>query len=80
MITIIDIGGEERPGIPDDHQALRPISSRRVSCERAAKVAAGQPISSRVAANAVTAAWRSSRVCAADICVRIRALPTGTTG
>jgi hypothetical protein len=43
-------------------------------------VAVGQPISSRAAAKAVTAAWRSSRVCAAETCVRIRALPTGTTG
>jgi transcriptional regulator with XRE-family HTH domain len=45
-----------------------------------AGLAVGQPISSRTAANAATAAWRSSPVCAADTCVLIRALPTGTTG
>jgi hypothetical protein len=37
MITIIDISGSERrSGIPDDHRASRPISSCRISCERAA--------------------------------------------
>ena len=40
----------------------------------------GQPSSSRAAANAAAAAARSSRVCAADSCVLILALPTGTTG
>ena len=40
----------------------------------------GQLISLRAAANAATAAWRSARLCAAETCVRIRALPTGTTG
>ena len=37
LIAIIDIGGsEQQPGVPDDHRASRPISSRRISCERAA--------------------------------------------
>jgi hypothetical protein len=39
-----------------------------------------QPSSSRADANAATATSRSGRVCAADSCVRILALPTGTTG
>src|SRR5262249_22956825 len=43
-------------------------------------VTVGQLISARAAVNAVTAAWRSSGWCAAETCVRIRALPTGTTG
>jgi hypothetical protein len=34
----------------------------------------------RTASKAEAAASRSSRLCAADICVRIRALPCGTTG
>ena len=38
------------------------------------------PISGRPATNASTAWSMSSSVCAADICVRIRALPCGTTG
>src|SRR5215469_4641743 len=41
---------------------------------------ADQAIWSRTAANAVAAVWRSSRLCAADTCILIRALPTGTTG
>lgn len=40
----------------------------------------GQSISARTVANAVAAVWRSSRLCAADTCVLIRALPAGTTG
>ncbi len=39
-----------------------------------------QLIWSRAAANASAAALRSLRLCAADTCVLIRALPTGTTG
>jgi hypothetical protein len=38
------------------------------------------PNSSRAAANASAARSRSASVCAADTCVRMRALPGGTTG
>jgi hypothetical protein len=40
----------------------------------------GQSISSRTAANAVAAVWRSSRLWAADTWTLIRAWPAGTTG
>ena len=40
----------------------------------------GQLISARTAPKAAAAVWRSSRLWAAESCVLIRALPTGTTG
>jgi len=39
-----------------------------------------KPNSAFASANFVTANWSSSLVCAAEICVRIRAFPIGTTG
>jgi len=62
------------------HESDSPVNLRVTPSDAVPWVAVGQPISSRAAANAVTAAWRSSRVCAAETWVRIRALPTGTTG
>ena len=80
VVTAMIIQGPCPRSKPAHHRraALPGITPERLC--RPPGVAVGQPISARTAANAATAASRSLRRCAADTCVLIRALPTGTTG
>src|SRR5262249_9698561 len=71
------LGGVVRPLHLESRSCLQTL---RYAQHRGATCRADQVIWSRTAANAVAAVWRSSRLCAADTCVLIRALPTGTTG
>ena len=61
------------PALQADLARLLPRSARRRTRPRRA-------LTSRASAKRAAAKSRSSIVCAADICVRIRAVPRGTTG
>ena len=72
--------GDLRPGQPLPGQPEHPAARRR-HCGRAALGSPSYiPSAARASTNRSTAKSRSSSVCAADICVRMRAVPRGTTG